>query len=623
MMPLALRVPPSPREMPTSYISRLAARNLSPDIWTFCLDTGLDFTAITVGDAAAVKHLCALAGIPDDTFANTTVIKTSSMRYLLGAEVMNTETLARGELRYCPTCLTEAQRERRKSWDVVHELHWQVIQIRRCCRHGSALEGYRPVEDRAGRFDFTALVNTVRNPPGGDAPQIAPTADALDRYLTERIYGNRQHSWCDQLEIPALIKACEAFGVLMDHGRDMRASYLDGSQRRDAMLTGFGILDAGPTGIRQALDRYNTRTPTRGGNQPHPSNGEVQRLLGSPAKLRPDLNPVRDIVRQYFLEHYPFKLGTTVLGQKVIETAVFSLRGASREIGVRGSLLEEILVQHGHAERDNEGRFILKAVLSRPLIESIRAEKDDYFDQNQTAAFLGCSFAMLKQLQRNEVLKPAEGDGRRMRKGYHRTSLQTFLDQISEGAERVERPGPDLCSLELATRKARCSVPDIVRLMLDSKVRARARLSDDVRLDTLVVSIADIKRGLCTAKSNGHSFIYAKRRLCVDGRTLDILVEQGFIETKRMRHSVTRVTRTYVTVDSLTNFGREYCTLGMFARENRMDAGLVRRMMREAGVLPVADVRGLRAVYRRSDMARDHRKVRPSHRSNPATKIPT
>lgn len=82
MMPLALRVPPSPREMPTSYVSRLAARNLSPDIWTFCLDTGLDFTAITVGDADAVNHLCVLAGIPNDTFANTTVIKTSSMRYL-------------------------------------------------------------------------------------------------------------------------------------------------------------------------------------------------------------------------------------------------------------------------------------------------------------------------------------------------------------------------------------------------------------------------------------------------------------------------------------------------------------------------------------------------------------
>ena len=113
------------------------------------------------------------------------------------------------------------------------------------------------------------------------------------------------------------MKACEVFGVLIDHGRDTRASALSTDQRRDAMLTGYRTVSIGKGAIHDALDRFNRHTPTRGGNQPHPSNGEVRHLLGSYSKQRTDLDPIRDVVREYFLDHDPFRVGATVLGQRV------------------------------------------------------------------------------------------------------------------------------------------------------------------------------------------------------------------------------------------------------------------------------------------------------------------
>lgn len=346
-------------------------------------------------------------------------------------------------------------------------------------------------------------------------------ADELDRYLSARAYGQHASNWCDRLEIPALIKASEAFGVLLDHGRDTRASYLTADQRRDSMLTGFLILSAGPEGISGALDRFNRRTPTRGGNQPHPSNGEVQRLLGSHCKMRADLDPVRDIVREYFLDNYPFRAGSTVLGQEVTETRVFSMRGACREIGVRGSLLEEMLIRRGLARRDEAGGVQLETLLTRALVAEIKHEKHDYLNQQQTADFLGCSFAMFKQLHRAGLLRPAEGNRLRHRKGFYRPDLRVFLDRLSEGAVRTGRAAGDICTIDLATRKANCSGPDIVQLTLDGKLRAVGRLTDEIRLDSLLISARGAARLLQRGAVNALSRSETLRRLSIDSRTLD------------------------------------------------------------------------------------------------------
>ncbi|MFB2594853.1 TniQ family protein [Paracoccus sp. p4-l81] len=600
MTRLALTLPVSPLETPTSYLSRLSARNLSPDLHSFCADLGFDLPALVNGDMAAVYHLCSLAGLPKDTFDARVVIKTSTMKYRLGVEALNTETLSRGEIRYCPRCLSEALGQG-PAWSVVFPLHWQLMHVRRCCQHGCRLETHRPEPRRASRFDCTAFLRTWTGSEGTDAA-VPSHADELDGHLSARAYGQHASNWCDRLEIPALIKASEAFGVLTDHGRDMRASYLTADQRRDAMLTGFLILSAGQDGIRGALDRFNSRTPSRGGNQPHPSNGEVQRLLGSHCKMRADLDPVRDIVREYFLDNYPFRPGTTVLGQKVTESRVFSMRGACREIGVRGSLLEEMLIRRGYARRDDAGGFQLETALTRSLVAEIKHEKDDYLNQQQTADFLGCSFAMFKQLQREGLLHPAEGDRLRQRKGFHRPDLQAFLDRLADGALRTGRAGGDICTIDLATRKANCSVPDIVQLMLDGQLRAVGRLSDEIRLDSLLISAGRAARLLQLGPPNGLSKSEAQRRLCVDSKTLDWLLEQGHLTAKRTRHSITRVTRDYVTIGSVTQFEAEYGTAGVIARQLGLASHFVGRRLRTAGHLPLEAPGGTRPIYRRRDI---------------------
>lgn len=555
MIRLALTLAASPQESPTSYLSRLAARNFGDDLGSFCLDTGIDLAALSTGDMGVVRQINSLAGLPDQQFAQTTIVKTSTMKYRVGTEALNTETLSRGEIRYCRACLAADLTDNHPHWQAIHQLHWQMIQIRHCWCHGRRLETCRPQGHRFACLDVTTLIGKLGQTLLEDRAPADGTADALDHYLTHRIYGRHGENWCNRLEIPALIKACEAFGVLLDHGRDARASALGAGQRRDAMLTGFNVLSAGEAGIRAALDGFNRATPTRGGNQPHPRNGEVQRLLGSHCKMRQDLDPLRDIVRAYFLDNYPFQPGTTVLGRKVTEARVLSIRAACRAIGMRRSLLEEILIRRGHASRGDDGWLQLNTALTVALIADIRTEKSDYLDQKQTADHLGCSFGMFKQLQRSGVLTPAEGAQRWRRKGFLRGELDLFLDAVGGDAKRLQRRPPGTCSLALATRKANCSVPDLIRLMLDGKLSAVGRLSDRIELPHLLIHTNELFAALPQPPVNGYTLTEACKLLFLDMVTLGVLIDRGFLTVKRMKSSRSRVTNDLITVDFLPGFG--------------------------------------------------------------------
>ncbi|MFS4439634.1 TniQ family protein [Paracoccaceae bacterium GXU_MW_L88] len=601
MSTLSLTLSASPRETPTSYLSRLAARNLAPDMESFSQDVGLDLPALSTGDPASVAQLCRLARLPAASFARTTILKTSTMKYLVGREVLNTETLGRGEIRYCPHCLADGL-ESGPTWQVVFPLHWQYLQIRRCTAHGTLLQSHRPKTTRAAPFDSTAFLRRL-SPEGKPTHSIdVKAADPLDHYLTARAYGDLAGLWCDQLDLPGFVKACEAFGTLMEYGRDQRASSLSAEARRDAMATGFDVLRRGPPAIRAALDTFNRETPKRGGNQPHPSNGEVQRLLGADGKLRADLDPLRDIVRDYFLDNYPYRPGTIILGQMIDRPRVLSIRTACRQIGMRDSLLKEILIRRGLAARDETGAFTLKTPLTRALVDELKAEKDNYLDQTQTAAALGCSFAMFKQLQNAGVLEPADGTGRWKREGFYRPDLDALPTQIGGQAPHMSKTPQNLCTIELATRKANCSVPDIVRLLLDGTLKAKARRSKALRLDTLLVDPGDILALRETTAPNGYSKTETRRRLFIDAATLNWLIDAGYIDLQRMRHSHTRVTRDYITAESLQRFESAYGTAEAIARKHGQSAKDIRRVVRGKGLSEINEGLALRKIYRKDEV---------------------
>ena len=71
----------------------------------------------------------------------------------------------------------------------------------------------------------------------------------------------------------------------------------------------------------------------------------------------------------------------------------------------------------------------------------------------------------------------------------------------------------------------------------------------------------------------------------------------------RVRHSITRVTRDYITVASVNKFEAHYATAGLIARELGVASHLVPRQLRAAGHLPSEAPRGTRPIYRLREIA--------------------
>lgn len=600
MTRLSLTLAASPLETPTSYLSRLAARNFATDIWDFAGDLGLDFAELTNGTAESVRHLCACAGLPEDSFARTNVLKISTMKYRVGDEMMNTEVLDRGGIRFCPRCVVEAQQRGARTWEVIHQARWQIIQIRRCPRHGVLLQRHKPEMDAFSRFDFTRLLEDGRldlsvTPSGG-------MADALDLYLAARVH---EPNWCDRMQLPALIKAVEAFGVLLNHGREAVTSHLSAELRRDAMLTGFEVLSRGEAGIVESLQDFTAAARAAASSrQDHAwaRYGALQRLLGSHAKMREDLNPLRDIVRAFFLANFPFKVGAMVLGEPVTEVRILSLRSACRTVGARQSLVEEMLVAQGHAKRDASGRVRLLTLLTAEIVDGLCREKSAWLNQPETADYLGCSFAMFKQLARSGLLVPAEGRKRRARKGFHKRDLDAFLERIFAGAPRLDAPPPGCATLELATRKGKCSAPDIVRMILDGTLRPVGRVTDRLELRGLLVDADAIIALRHAQRPNGYPVMRASRGLRMTRKTVEFLVEQGLLEKRRMKNTRSRCTHPLVTAESYRAFDAAYCTLGQLRAEVACAPQQQHVHLRKAGIEPVIEGEGLSRIYRREDL---------------------
>ncbi|MCG7521612.1 TniQ family protein [Ruegeria sp. Ofav3-42] len=253
---------------PTSYLSRVAARNFCSSMTELCLDVGLDLTLLSTGSAESLSQAAQLTGLQSGFFDHTVIIKTSSMKYCVGGESMDTETLARGDVRVCPRCVADKLANGGEIWEVIHRHHWQVRQIQRCLSHGCSLLKLKPEVQGNIRLDATYLIrqNIDQILHAASQSSTAERADEIDIYLSRRVYGHNSSLWCDTLPIPALYRASEALGTLLLHDRHAERRFLSKSERRRAFLRGFQVLADGPERIREALEQFTSR------NQ-HNSNG--------------------------------------------------------------------------------------------------------------------------------------------------------------------------------------------------------------------------------------------------------------------------------------------------------------------------------------------------------------
>ncbi|WP_421702756.1 TniQ family protein [Aliiroseovarius sp.] len=600
---LGLTLAVSPFETPTSYLSRLAARNFSDRIDAFCKDVGVDLGAVSRGDSEAIRYLCRLAGLSEDAFRSSTITKTTTMKYLLGSEPMDTDTLNRGEVRVCPKCVLEQSEASTATWGIVHHLHWQIPIIERCTIHSERLITIGKKNNGPARLDVTVIIQKHWAQLQAASCQEEP--DEFDRYLTDRIYGNLTGAWCDGMGIPALWRCAEALGITLLHGKQKRRSNLSRDELRKATLRGFHLLHGGKEQTVSALARFTAGEVRKRGHQPGPQYGELQRLLRRKSDYHPDLEPMRELMREYVIEKYPLEKGALVFGKPLDERRIHSMRSACREAKIRRELVEEMLLEKNIGYRDREGLFVLDRPLTVELVEDLKSEKRRFLSRDEAATFLGATETMFRELHREGVLQPLTGKGRWERKGFDAEFLAELLAKVFSGTT-IHHVAPEGAhTLPCATRIVKCSVPEIMKLVLDGRLKPMGRLGEGFQLKKLLLWEAELREALPTRVRNGYTNTEVSRRLLVTNATLRRLREEGLLEYHRVRSSVSRVTNDLIVPASLANFERDYFSLGMLRQKDPEFSNLRVIDLERLKLKPVVEGDGLRRIYRWADLPED------------------
>ena len=601
---LALTLIASPHEAPTSYLSRLAARNYCDNIATFCLDLGIDLGGVSCGETAPIRHLCHLARLPVDTFDKTTIIKTTTMRYQIGSEAMDTHTLNRGEVRVCPKCVLEECEGSSHPWSIVHHLHWQVALIERCVDHGERLITLGKKNNGPERLDSAGIIRAHREEING--ARNRGQADEFDIYLTDRIYGKKSGEWCDQLTIPALWRCSEALGLTLTYGKSQKRNVdLTTEQLRQATSLGFNLLKRGERSITDALTQFSVREARKRGHQPAPQYGELQRLLGRKAGYYDDLEPMRKFMREYVANRYPMAVGFSIFGAPITERRIHSMRSACRDAKIRREIVEEMLVERKIGHRGDDGLFALDMPLTVEIVEELKDEKQRFMSRDDTAKFIGASETLFKELYKSGILQPQTGKGRWERKGFDAPFLEAKMQQIFEGTSVFALAPDGTDTIARSTRVAKCSVSDILALILDGKLKAAGRLTDRFQLNDLLINEADLKAAFPARVCNGYTGTETCKRLSISFRTMHRLCDIGMLERRRTKSATSRMTNLLVTPESLADFENRYFSLGMLRRSNPAYKSLRPVDLVRLELKPVFDVIGLRRIYEWRDLPTD------------------
>jgi hypothetical protein len=180
--------------------------------------------------------------------------------------------------------------------------------------------------------------------------------------------------------------------------------------------------------------------------------------------------------------------------------------------------------------------------------------------------------------------------------------LDEFLRRLLDGAEVVQRPKAGQVDIPAAAKRACCSAAEIVRFILDKKLKWVGRLAG---LDGYLSVLVDLEEIRGLARGAGHGGLTPYQVACTLGvtdRVARALIRLGHIKTVSTINPVNRCPQSVVMPAEVERFQRKYVSLFGLAKERGRHFRKLKQEMDEAGVESVFDVNKIGATfYRRKD----------------------
>ena len=576
-----------------SLAYRLGHANFVFHMDSFGQDTGLDFAALGAGDGNAVDRAAELVGIDPAVLRSNTLVRSDLGGYIVNGQRIDASLPRRSFGRCCPQCLSEG---------VPYMRFWWLIEPCRTCIEHSVPHIQLAQQGSMRHRDPDQLVYEY-----GDRIRILARtlerspAHAGEHYLRNRLRGMaREPNWLDGVEFSAAAKTMDVFGAVAAFGNDVRVGRLDQAELTKAASAGYDILRGGRTSIWQFLVDL-LQNP-----ELNPNAG-MQEILGAIWKWlayspSPQLGPVKDVVREFCLEHIAVETGTMLLGQRVGQQRIHSIVTAMKEYKLdrrttRKVLTSARLVREGDTRIERLITFDAKAAgqVLRKYADSISGhEIDDY----------------LNMPARHRVALIAEGHFKPthwspgMRQYFHRPHLDDFLQKLS--AQSLAATADDgrkhVSIAQIAMYDLRCTAPTMVDMILSGKLTWIGRSADLPGYAGIIVDYEEV-RGLLDVNARTRiaksSWI---KQFGSNERLVNLAIKAMGVKVVSKISPISNQMVQYITNGEIERIRQEFISLRDLARNRRQHWRPAKIHMDKLGIRPIpTDSRKL-IIYRRADL---------------------
>lgn len=600
---LRLTVPFHVDETPTSYASRLAAWN-GTRADPFCKHFEIRLVDVADGDETSLRTLAALGGIEPDLLLSNAFVKSGPLQWTFRDQPLDRTVLRRTRLAICPACALadiEANPRLLPQAAMYGRGAWLLDVTRLCPLHRIPLAYSEEAGGAKLRHDFAQhaklllprLAKLANTPPRDPGP--------LQTYALRRLAGERGTALLDSIRISPLVRLCETAGAVALFP-DLDAKQLSEDQREAAGTIGYEALAGGGASFRSLLARLKGTVHRRSRlDGPTAAFGKLYWLL-SRTLDDPDLDGVRDIMRDYVLENFAIEGGQSVLGKPLQGRRLHSIQTLSRQTSVHPKVLRRHLRAAGLLSDEQMDMSDHNVLFDADAGLAVAAPLADALSAAEAMEHLNAPRSQMAVLVEHGFVKPrhlAAGAGGQDR--YAVSDLDAFLLKLGIKSPWAH-PQSKFCNIPDAAKRCCRSAAEIIKLIFEGRLETRRATGGVGGYLGVLVEPNQAARALRGADTGGIPIRQAARQMGISEGSLGALIEHGHVTILIGINPVNKCPQRLVPADEIARFQGRYITLWRLAKHHKVEIAAMKMTLDRTGVAPAFE--GVFArMYRLTDLA--------------------
>ncbi len=600
---------PRAGESPASLVSRLALLHRLQSVRVFALDMGFQQQNIVDGDPEALARLAGLVSVSPDEISHWAIARHGD-HYKYRGQTFSRSSLRRARQMACPRCLAE-DLEAGPTWNVSARADWLFQHSRICMVHHVELVCVAHADDPSLVHDFArSAAAAIPLMPQLAAEAINREPTRLEHYVHHRLDGRAGSPWLDSLPCYVAIRTCEVVGAVIQKGRDVSLKELSDEDWRSAGEAGFDLASGGPERVRELLhDLWTAHV----GSHEHSAGPQAWfgRLFKWLYSLRedPHYDCIRNLIINFVADTSPVSPEDLLFGKQIVtERRLHSVSTASSATGLHRKRLRRVLRASGILSATSDHLTDNVATFSSEAAAPVFDKLQNALTQKQVETNLNSGRVHTKLLVDHGFIQPME-DHDRLELGdqcYDRRELDEFKMRLFTNVVWVKEPEWPQMTIAAAAKRTCCSAMEIVRLILDRRLRWVGSWTATTGFLSLLVDATEVKRLIRSEDSDHLTMGQAADMLGTTDRVLSALVESKVLSSERRISPKNRCPYVAIPRKAAEAFKAQFASLHELARGRSKHMPILKRELASRGIEPALTHKQVMAsFYRRSEIPPD------------------